>query len=535
MYGFSVTKKGILTDNYYQKEGYDEDPDSQGAYVLIRRSGNIIKINQDYYGNYGIYKYNNKKTGYFAFSNSFLLLVENLIGKQIMTFNKEFADSLVITGLSAYSTYETLIKEIEKIESNSYITINIKREKYEINYFDQKQNTIPFESEEGLKIIDKWADKWGFISRSLIHKTNSISMDLSGGLDTRTTFSLLYNSGINLNNLFIKSYNDTLYTHIEDIKIATNISLKYGFKLNENHLENNITKWGFKNALDCTFYSKLGFHKEFSFKNEFFNKPRFAFTGTWGELIRGYPYLTIQKYIEKLSSKSRYIREYEKENEFYYSSKRILERSINRIKNENKFNDYELSSVLESRSISLYHYGRETVESFFANIYRLEPLSDPELKKLKLNINEKTFHDLITYIYFRFAKDLINIPIQGNRTLGNESIEKAIKLNKKIPPYIRKSDFNKNFYIDTERKSPLSSSKDMSQPIYYIKKIIKDKEFLNSLNKKYNTSVYEWAEHHSKISNYFPLRHQYGLLAIVKVLDYLSLNDKILKNNNINI
>ena len=100
MYGYSISEKGIITNNYYKKIGHYETPAPQGVYVLIRRNGNIIEIIQDYYGSYGVYAFENK--GYFAFSNSFLLLEKFLIGTQNMTFNKDFADNL-ISGLCSPS------------------------------------------------------------------------------------------------------------------------------------------------------------------------------------------------------------------------------------------------------------------------------------------------------------------------------------------------------------------------------------------------------------------------------------------------
>ena len=51
-----------------------------------------------------------------------------------MTFNEDFADNLIISGYSSPSIYESLVKEINKLSSDSFITINIKEKKYKINY-----------------------------------------------------------------------------------------------------------------------------------------------------------------------------------------------------------------------------------------------------------------------------------------------------------------------------------------------------------------------------------------------------------------
>lgn len=48
MYGFSVSRKGILANNYYKNLGYYEEPDQQGVYIMIRKIGEEIRIVLDY-------------------------------------------------------------------------------------------------------------------------------------------------------------------------------------------------------------------------------------------------------------------------------------------------------------------------------------------------------------------------------------------------------------------------------------------------------------------------------------------------------
>ena len=64
-----------------------------------------------------------------------------------MNLNKDYADNLILAGLSTFSIYETLIKEIEKIQPNIFLILNIIKKKYVIKYndllyYDQKQNAI---------------------------------------------------------------------------------------------------------------------------------------------------------------------------------------------------------------------------------------------------------------------------------------------------------------------------------------------------------------------------------------------------------
>ena len=169
---------------------------------------------------------------------------------------------------------------------------------YKIYYINYQENTIPLESKKGLKTIDRWVDKWGYILRSLTKKTNNISSDLSGGFDTRMILAILLNSGININDILINTAKDKNHCHEEDMKITSNIATKFGFKLNNKKLDNNGIAWNTKDILSCTFYSKLGFHKEFYMKKEFFYNPKFVLTGGSGEEIRGYPGITLKEYID---------------------------------------------------------------------------------------------------------------------------------------------------------------------------------------------------------------------------------------------
>ena len=131
---------------------------------MIRKIGFEIKINQDFHGNYGLYIYKNTNKNFFAFSNSFLLLVEYLLDKQKISLNKDFTNNFVISDLCTPSVYETMIKEITKIPSNEAIMINIKRKTYKIDYINYQENTILLESKKGLKTIDRWVDKMGIYS-----------------------------------------------------------------------------------------------------------------------------------------------------------------------------------------------------------------------------------------------------------------------------------------------------------------------------------------------------------------------------------
>ena len=528
MYGYYISVDGIYTDNYYKQIGEYIEPGPQGVYIMIRKIGDELIINQDFYGSMGLYFYENKDDNYFALSNSFLLLVEELIGRQNISFNKDYADNLITTDLCSYSISETLIKEVNQISANSYLIINIKSKTVKIKSIDYEENTIPLESEKGLEIIDKWVDKWSFILRSLKKQTDNISIDLSGGFDTRTLLSIMLNTGIDLNEIYIHSYIDKLHDHDVDYNIATNISYKYGFQLNNKNLDNKNILLKARDSIIYTIYTKLGFHKEFYLKDKFFIKPRFSFTGSGGEALRGAPNIPIKLFIKSLSYRN--IKGHSKE--FYNSSERLFNRSILILKEENNLeNDYQISYNLYYKGTGRNHFGKSALEDFISNIYSIQPLMDPDIKKIKFEINEESSKDLIAYIYVRFAHDLINFPFQGNRSLELKSIEKAEKLNLKKTPYKIKSNYNPNFYIDNKRVSPSIPSQKAENPHSFFYHLFKTTKYKKIINKIYDMNVYKWANKYMEEIKYQPLSQHFALLSIAKTFFLLSSNKTKLNNS----
>ena len=518
MYGFSVSRKGILTNNYYKNLGYYEEPDPQGVYIMIRKIGDEIRINQDFSGSFGLYIYENQITGYFALSNSFLLLEEYLVDKENITLNKDFSDNLIISGLCTPSIYETLINEIKIIPPNAFLIINVKKRDYKIYYIDYKEKSIPFESEEGMKIIDKWIDKWGYILRSLKRQTDNIFSDLSGGFDSRIILSILLNSGLNINEISIFSINNSKM-YEEDFKIASKISSNFGFKLNKCSTDNNGTKLKIKDSLFCSLYSKLGLTNWFRSPNKFLNKPKFTFSGFGGENIRGTPGYEIKEYIKQLSNKFNY--------QFYNSSIRIFNRSISLLKmKKTYYNHYEISTDFYLKGRTRHHFGKTALEVFLGNEYILYPLIDPDIIQVKYDNSPKTRDQLIAYIYVRLAPKLIYLPFDKKKNISKESISKAYKLNKRFGAYILKSDYNENFYIDINRKLPVppAPSNENKSVKEYLYDYFNNSKFINIINKVYDNNIYY------KANNTKNKLIQNSLFAIAKIIENLSFKERKFKN-----
>ena len=163
-------------------------------------------------------------------------------------------------------------------------------------------------------------------------------------------------------------------------------------------------------------------------------------------------------------------------------------------------------------------------------MYLIQPLTDPDIKKIKFDIKDPYPHDLIAYIYFRFAYDLLNIQIEGNRFLNPLSVKKAEILNKRNSRYEIKSDLNENFYIDIEKECPVLPSNLDINVENYLKDFFKSYKFYQDIKKYYNDDIYEFGREYALKSDSFSLNYINGFLAIYKTIECLELNEKNAKS-----
>lgn len=279
LYGYAIKDKDIIIDKNININNLD----GTGAYTYIHKDKEKIKILQDFNGSYGLYFYKNED--YFAISNSFLKLVEYLKKNHTITFNKKYGDAFLFSDLCSFAYGETLINEIEVLPRNYKVIINKNNKSINFEEIDYQEHTIELNSKEGINTLDKWFYKWTSIIRSIKDKTNNLTMDLSGGFDTRITATLMLSANIDLNKITVLSYDDDKICHAEDYEIASRIGEKFGFSLNKNVFSTKLNKiYDKSNILNTSFYTKLGFHKEMYFN--YFNSSNilYSMNGAGGDV-----------------------------------------------------------------------------------------------------------------------------------------------------------------------------------------------------------------------------------------------------------
>lgn len=224
--------------------------------------------------------------GYFALSNSFYMLVEHLKEDYTLTLNKDYCNHILCNSLTSLSYQETPVREIKLIDKDSNIIISNNTINYQLR--DYKENSIKLDSEEGFNVLDKWFYKWTALFRNIKLHTNNISVDLSGGFDSRVIFMLMAESGINLNDIRVNTVNDDLHTHREDYEIASELAKYYNIKLNKKLDDNRLLYYSLEDVVNMAYHNKMGFHKEIYFRNAKKEDKVYRVGGGGGEGVRSY-------------------------------------------------------------------------------------------------------------------------------------------------------------------------------------------------------------------------------------------------------
>ena len=501
--------------------------------------GGGVTIQQDFNGSYGIYLF--RKGDYFALSNSFFRLLEYIKTRYPLSLNRDYANYILVNGLASHAYSETPINEISLLPKNAIIMIDIEKRELKFDYIDYKENSIEIDSVEGLQTLDNWFKRQTTIIRNIAEKTNQITVDLSGGFDSRLTFLLVLMSGIDLNKIKINSANDKLHTHAEDYEIATSIANSYGFKLNnDKNWSNQAIPYSLSDIVNISFYAKMTFHKEMYFKYCKYAMKKYRIPGAGGESIRSYWNELAQEHLKKEANAAGV---YSKNiaDEMSVSITRIISNAYKAIQEKYKIKDdnsidYPWNLYRETRCRS--HFGKADVENFFANVYDLSPLLDPDLWKIKLHSAECLDGNLlIALIFVRYSPKLLTFKFDGGRAIAEETIEYAKKINEKYP--LDNNIFNKtlsdNFtisvsdykVIDTIDNGKNGTPIQGGAPEKYLKKVFDSNSFRNLFRTYFDDEIYRFANSYFLNHNYFSMRHCYSIIGLTKVIEDIMVSNGI--------
>ena len=524
-YGYAVQYDGIVFEDTISKYG---ELSGDGAFIWVNVDENTIIISQDFLGSYGLYLYESQD--YFAISNSFIKLVEYLKDYKYISFNKNYADSFLFTDLCSFAYEDTLVNEINVLPRNYKIIIDKFNNSLSFKEIDYKEGTVSIDSEKGMEILDRWYNKWINIFRLIKQETNNIIIELSGGFDSRMVATIWLSANINLDEVFVRSYNDIVPPYNEDYVIASEIANEFNFKLNNNNI--NTNKQFFKEVetpLLASFFLKLGFHKEMHFTYQKFCNPVYLIAGSGGETIRGYYNKMPDEYADSLIN---YVGKFDKN--LCPTCKYVINSSMDKVKNRFNISEndlMELPELMYKEVRCRNHFGKIFIESYLFGEIMLTPLIDSELHQLKFKTDECTDRDLLMALIFqRYCSKLLNFKFEGGRKINLTTLKYAKKLNEKYP-------FNNNVLNMISGPEIENNTDETSEHELYVKhNEVNDllKNVFHSRNFEMEFKKYYSSEDYYKIDEYiinnrrFPLRHVYSAIAILKVI-----NDTKYKMNNV--
>lgn len=416
MYGFKVvkTKKEPATQH-----GTFFD---YGAYINIISIDNKLIIEQDYWGCYGLYLYKNEN--YFAISNSFLYLVNFINRKFKLSINREYFEYFILDPLGSLSYDLTPIQEVSLLKKNCKVIIDIKKKNLAIEDIEQNIPSYAIDSAETFTLLDMWYSKYSNLLARLIHDGKNVSMDISGGMDSRAVSTLCESVKNDLRKMRFHSIDDGLYTHGEDYEIASKFAKLYNFDLNNSSILNiDDIHFDTNSSILVSFLTKLGFHNQYYFKRSFHKNPIYAFTGAGGEKLRNHWKDQEDVFISQRLARDKF---------FSFSvgksTEKVLQRTLESVA---KYSGDLMNNVYRHTRMRS-HFGKSIVENYISNEIVISPLMDPSLDLI--NIDEK-FGDekylLLAIIYLRYMPNVLNIKFDSHKSIDKNILNEAENISKK--------------------------------------------------------------------------------------------------------
>lgn len=526
LYGYAINDDSILINVVGYRKPIDVA--SPGCYVQTIVDENKIVIKQDYFGCYGLYLY--KEEDYFAISNSFIYLLNNLKSKKL-SINKNFVRAFVNESTAILSGFETMISEIELLPRNCMVQIDKNNKKIKIDIIENEESDIPVNSESGIAIIDKWHEKWSGVAKSLLRSNIYLSCDLSGGKDSRAALSCLFSPLQDLNQIQFNSAKGNIHTLSDDFKIASNISDKMNFQLNRiSSLCKRIRQHPFI-SLANSFLAKAGFHKELMCQNFLETNPRFNINGMVADL-RDFWSMSVEDFINENIDRSRF-----NSIETKKALKELLRSNVKKIQASSSLAWNEAQHTAKDyfyRNIRVRHqYGRVSLEFFLSNIISLSPLLDPSLYRLNQKIDEKSDFDLLyAIIYDRYIPELNKTTFDSNRSVSTSTWDMARKINSKFskPIAYKQIEFNiaENLQHDTEI---IKEYTEFNSPIDLLLSEVREIDFLKFINSFLGDEVLNHAQRYLKEHNYHSYVFLAGLYEIYLICQLLLRNKNIAPSN----
>lgn len=532
LYGYAVTEDGIIEERNRSED--DLGTSMGGCYVMVKANERSIRLTQDSAGSMGIYVYR-EPTGYFAVSNSFFKLLEHVSSRGCLTPNVDFINHFVAIDLCGLAYRETAVNEISEIDRDEALVIDKQSRTLSEEYCASTCRTVPADTDEYFKILDRWYARWVKLFSNLADRTSNIVADLSGGFDSRLCLLLLLNANVDFKKVQVFSKVSTHPSIKEDYEIAASMARQFGFSLANQFPRLGKVMYTFEEAVDIAFNVKMCFHKMLSLPVSRSVDRLFRLAGGGGESIRDHweeaPEKFIRRYVGNLCSKlPQSVKKSMSE-----SITRVLQRSLQGLARK-----YELDESAEILPQLLYqdvrnrnHFGKISFESYLAGTIYLYPLMDADLAQLAIADDRAPDKNLLVAIILqRYCPDLLLFPFEGGRRIAPETIQLAKEIcsrHQRNVDWMQSHDCNKfsvcpTLHADiTQAKGPRITSTDVDD---YLRRLYKSNECRAWVSEFFSDELYNVELERMASSGFVAYRNYYALLGCWRAFSMTSASSK---------
>ncbi|MBD5518941.1 MAG: hypothetical protein HDR07_10840 [Lachnospiraceae bacterium] len=397
-----------------------------GSYIYLHKTDTEIEVSGDENGSICIYLY--KNDDYWAFSNSFWMLCDEVTKEHQITLDENYAKHYMNVQMASLSARNTLANEIKIVPL--YSIISIKEGKLTIRKFSKEIFSHTIDSEESLSIIDKWIKDWMFLIDSLVQSGYPVTFDLTGGFDSRVVFALARAAKIDFERENVRVFSIVPTTlgqrkhNGEDYDIANKICSYYGIALNKKIEGFNLGKLTGKQSFNLAWHSRLAFHKQAQFVNCYHLDPVFYVGGRFGEPVRG-KVRDIDTWLSYATSACFGAREFD-----IASYKEVIDSIGGKEDRDNLLSRHVTLVNFYKKTWSRTHYGLEGFQTSCINQYQINPLSDGRLLQIRPTFENNVGSDLIyAIIIMRICPELLDFPFAHGEQFSDETLALAEKIN----------------------------------------------------------------------------------------------------------
>ncbi len=507
----------IINDNIHISKKIEEDAElsGNGSYISINNDSKMISISQDSLGSYALYLF--EHDDYFAISNSFKKLEEYLKDKFILTFNYNYAKTLISSESSSFSFDETLINEIQLIPSNNKVLINIEDKTISYEDISPDDASIEFGTKESLSCLDNWFNKWVSIYRNII-KDNYLYLDFNNDLSSMVLITLALNANVNPENIYIN--NEELSSANEEIlsDIAKDYNLNIRTVTGKKIDDINV-------SLEKSFFTKLASQKQVGFNTISYDENIFSLN-TDDVIIKKSYLENIDKFLEEYIIRSKVYSE-----TFSETVEKSIWDTLHKFQKHLKIYDIyskDFFKKFNDETILRNKLGKSNVEDYLFNKINLNPFMDNDLQKID---TEKLDDDNLVYLFIiqRYCPDLLKYNYD-EYSIDDKAFNYIKEINDKQP-------FTKNSYESIEGfnldESKYNDVNDDDEIYKLLSKIFRSNSFKHNLLKYLSNDVYSLIYEYNFTNKKEYYNDIYAAISIVKIINDIEHSQEISYNTDI--